>query len=114
MKKPSQHLTAEVPRSSSKRRDDDRDRPWGCLDGEVFDRGAVSLQSFGGVGSGLPNLSRVRIVIVANMSELRAISHSNRKSQQAAMGAKGTIRSVERLKELPRALLIAEILCQSY
>src|SRR5260370_6880758 len=110
MKKPAHHLIAEVPRSSSRvgiTMGIDLGDVWShyCTlneDGEVVDRGRFRT-SPSGVEKWFTDLPRVRIameagthsiwiseqlkelgheVIVANVRELRAISHSDRKSDQ--------------------------------
>src|SRR5260370_16545991 len=110
MKKPAHHLIAEIPRSSSRvgmTIGIDLGDVWShyCTlneDGEVVDRGRFRT-SPSGVEKGFTDLPRVRIameagthsiwiseqleelgheVIVANVRELRAISHSDRKTDQ--------------------------------
>ncbi len=108
MKKPSKHLIAEVPRSVAKARMTigiDLGDVWShyCTlneDGEVVDRGRFRT-TLSGVGKWFTDVPRARVameagthsiwvseqlreqgheVIVANVRELRAISHSDRKS----------------------------------
>ena len=108
MKKPSQHLIAEVPRSVTKvgmTSGVDLGDVWShyCTlneDGEVVDRGRFRT-TLSGVGKWFTDVPRARVametgthsiwvseqlrelgheVIVANVRELRAISHSDRKS----------------------------------
>src|SRR5277367_5283563 len=87
MKKPSQHLIAEVPRVQAKVEITigiDLGDVWShyCtlnLDGEVVDRGRFGTHSIW-ISAQLQELGHE--VIVANVRELRAISHSDRKSDQ--------------------------------
>ena len=110
MKKPSKHLIAEVPRSVAKARMTigiDLGDVWShyCTlneDGEVVDRGRFRTTP-SGVGKWFTDVPRARVametgthsiwfsehllemgheVIVANVRELRAISHSNRRRRR--------------------------------
>ena len=119
MKKPTHHLIAEVPLSSSKVERTigiDLGDVWShyCTlnqDGEVIDRGRFRTTP-ASVDKWFTDLPRTRIameagthsiwiseqlqelgheVLVANVRELRAISHSDRKSDRGGCGEAGTI-----------------------